>query len=379
VRPLSERTEHYRRVAAEIAPELERLADETEQHDEFPWEAFHLLNDHGLMKLTLPKEWGGEGMSATDYFPVYLDVAKVSGAIRMLIHGQNGIWRMIEGFGSDAQKNEWLPKQVAGAVFAGAITEPGGTGRGMTTTATRDGDEWVINGEKQLISFAGEAILTHVFAATGRDEAGAVLTCFLVPKDVPGQIMTRMPPSMGCRGSTHYHIRYDNVRVPHSSILGKQGDGLEIALRTMLDISRISIAYAGLAISQRAFELAVDFAKNRVTLGKPIASRQAIRLSIAEMATDLYALDSALHDACRRFDAGESIIAEAAATKLLGLETAGRVTDRALRIHGGVGYLESHKIERHYRDARALWFEEGTAEIQKFVIAEQVLQHGLTF
>ena len=373
----SEKTGRYLDVIHKISPQLEEIADRSEETGEFPWAAFELMNEHGLFKLTMPTEWGGEGMSASEYFPLMAEIAKISGVLRMLIHGQNGTWRMIHGFGTEEQKREWLPRQVAGAIFSMALTEPGGTGRGLATTAVLEGDEWVINGEKHLISFSQEAEVVHVIAATGRDETGgAIASAILVPKGTPGQIMTRMAPGMGCHGSTHYHITYENVRVPAANLLGTQGDGLEISLRCMLDISRVSIGYSALGLALRSFELAVEFAKQRVTLGQPIANRQAIRLAIGEMAADIYSVQAALADTCARFDEGRSITAEAAMTKLQALEMVGRVTDRALRIHGGVGYLKMHKIERHYRDARALWFEEGTAEIQKFVIADQILHHG---
>ena len=148
-------------------------------------------------------------------------------------------------------------------------------------------------------------------------------------------------------------------------MLGQVGDGLLLGLRGFLDVSRLSIAVSALGLARRAMELATNFAEQRITFGKPIATRQAVRLSIGEMAADIYAVQAAVNDASTRFDAGEPITAEAAICKYLGLEMVGRVTDRALRMHGGIGYTRAHKIERHYRDARALWFEEGTAEIQR--------------
>ena len=172
---------------------------------------------------------------------------------------------------------------------------------------------------------------------------------------------------------------FEDCRLPADSVLGEVGQGLHLGLRGFLDISRLGIAISALGLAHRALELALEFSKQRVTFGKPIASRQAVKLAIAEMASDIYAVDHAVMAAAEKYDGGESIEAEAAMCKLLGIEMVGRVTDRALRMHGGIGYTAAHKIERHYRDARALWFEEGTAEIQKIVVANTLLADGITW
>ncbi len=372
-------TKKYLEVAAKLGPELEDLADEVERTEQFPARAYQLLAENDLLRLTLPGQWRGQGMSLIDYFPVLQEIAKIHGTFRMFVHGQNGMWRLIDQWGTDAQKKRWLPVHQQGGIFTFALTEPGnGTGRDISTIAERAGDEWIINGRKHLISWAGEAELVHLIARTST-ERGREATCFLLPKGTPGVTVEKLPHTMGCKGGSHDIMVFENARLPTDAVLGEVGEGLMLGLRGFLDVSRLSIAVSCLGLARRAMDLATEFSRQRVTFGKPIAARQAVRLSIAEMAADIYAVQSAVNDAAARFDAGQPITAEAAMCKYLGLEMVGRVTDRALRMHGGIGYTRAHKIERHYRDARALWFEEGTSEIQRLVIADEVMCNGVTF
>jgi alkylation response protein AidB-like acyl-CoA dehydrogenase len=372
-------TKKYLDVAAKLAPELEDLADEIELTEQFPARGFQLLTDADMLRLTLPVEWGGQGMGLIDYFPVLQEIAKIHGTFRMFVHGQNGMWRLVDQWGTDEQKKKWLPVIQGGGIFTFALTEPdNGTGRDISTTAELVGGEWVINGRKHLISWAGEAELVHLIARTST-ERGREATCFLLPKDTPGVTVEKLPHTMGCKGGSHDIMVFNDARLPADAVLGQVGDGLTLGLRGFLDVSRLSIAVSAIGLARRAFDLATEFSQQRVTFGRPIAARQAVRLSIAEMAADIYSAQTAVTDASARFDAGLAITAEAAMCKYLGLEMVGRVTDRALRMHGGIGYTRAHKIERHYRDARALWFEEGTSEIQRLVIADEVLRNGVTF
>jgi alkylation response protein AidB-like acyl-CoA dehydrogenase len=372
-------TQKYLEVVGKLTPELDELADEMERTEQFPTRAYELLADNDLLRLTLPLEWGGQGMSLMDYFPVLQEVAKVHGTFRMFVHGQNGMWRLVHQWGTEEQKKRWLPVHQGGGILTFGLTEPdNGTGRDISTTAALEGDEWVINGRKHLISWAGEAELVHLIARTSTDR-GREATCFLLSKGTPGVTVEKLPHTMGCKGGSHDIMVFDNARLPKDAVLGEVGAGLLLGLRGFLDVSRLSIAASCLGLARKAMDLATDFAQQRVTFGKPISSRQAVRLSIGEMAADIYAVQAAVNDASARYDASESITAEAAMCKYLGLEMVGRVTDRALRMHGGIGYPQAHKIERHYRDARALWFEEGTAEIQRLVIADDVLRNGVTF
>lgn len=379
--------QHLDRVK-ELTPELEALSDRVEaevkdiaaRDHEVSQRIYELIIDNDLHRLTLPEEWGGRGLKTVDYFPVLEEIAGINGALRMVVHGANGMWRLIDQFGTVPQKTEWLPRMAAGETVTFGLTEPdAGTGRDIATTAVRDGDDWLINGCKHLISFASSASMIHLLAATGSDDRGKTLTCFLLPKGTPGVTSEPLPPTMGCRGASHERMVLNDVRLPAGAVLGEVEDGLNLGLRGFLDVSRLGIAGTALGISRRSLTLATEFARHRITFGRPITSRQAVRLSLAEMAADIYSLQTAIRETCVRFDSGASIENEAAMCKLLGIEAVGRVTDRALRLHGGIGYTEAHRIERLYRDARALWFEEGTMEIQKLIIGNSVASGRLTF
>lgn len=358
-----------------IGPQLEVYGDDIEATCIIPSEVLPLLTEHGLLRMTLPVEYGGSGLSARQYLRVLERVAGFHGAIRMFVHGMNGLWRPMHNFGTKEQRDRWLPIHQAGGLFAFALTETDrGSGRDVGTTAVVDGDQWVINGTKNLISWAGDAEVIYVIAATGGASDGKrEISCILVPKDSPGMTCTRIADGMGCRGSRHDVVVFDDVRVPIDNLLGERGQGLEVGVRGFLDISRLGIATSALGASQRMFDMAIDYAKKRSTFGRPIAERQAIQMQVGEMAADLFSLRSAIFETARLFDEGESIVTEAAMCKLLGIEIAGRVSDRALRIHGGIGYTGAYRIERIYRDIRALWFEEGTAEIQKLVTSRHYL------
>lgn len=381
MKPPTPRSQEFVDIVRKLMPEFEDLADQIERDEHIPDRVWELMRDNALMVMTLPEEWGGRGLTVAEYVPVLQEVSKISGALRMIVHGANGMWRLIEHWGTPEQKAQWLPVIAAGKVVTFGLTEPGnGTGRDISTTAVRDGDEWVLNGRKQWISWAGSAEVIHFIAATGKDESGGnTATCFLLPKNTPGVTCTPMPSTMGCKGIHHDYMDLHDVRLPAESVLGGVDQGLYLGLRGFLDISRLGIAISALGLAMRSLEMATEFAKTRVTFGKPIATRQAVKLAIAEMASEIYAVDHAVMAAAHSFDAGESIEAEAAMCKLLAIEMVGHVTDRAMRMHGGLGYCEVFKMERHYRDARALWFEEGTAEIQKIVVANNVLKDGVTW
>ncbi len=363
-------------VLDKMAPELEELGDRIEDTGKVPDRVWQLLIDGGFLRMTLPEKWGGFGMSFTEYTKVLEKAAGFHSAIRMFVHGMNGLWRPMFNFGTEEQKARWLPVFRQGRFFAFSLTEAEtGSGRDVGTTAVLEDGEWVVNGKKNLISFAGDAEVHYVVARTGTDPSGQPeISCILVPKGAPGMTIVPLPDGMGCKGTAHDAVVYKNCRVPAANLLGKRGEGLEVGIRGFLDPSRLGIATSCLGVAQRSFELACEFAKKRVTFGKPIAQRQAIQMQVGEMAAELYSLRSAIRDAAARFDQGLPIVTEAAMCKLLGIEILGRVTDRALRIHGGIGYTRAYRVERLYRDGRAMWFEEGTAEIQKQTICRPFLK-----
>lgn len=373
--PPGGRTAHYLELVGAVAADLEALGDEVERNGQNDPALRRLLHESGLMRLTLPQEWGGAGLSTSEYLPVLESVAGFHGTIRMLVHGMNGVWRPLATFGTQEQQDRWLKVPSEGGLFAFALTEPSsGTGRDVATTAELVGDEWVLNGQKNLITWGSEAELQYVITQTGRRPDGsAEISCILVPRGTQGMSFEQIPDGMGCRGTRHDRISYRDVHLPRQSLLGERGEGLAVGA-SFLDVSRLGIAASLLGISRRALELSCDFVKQRTTFGTLLARRQAIQMMVGESAAELYSLSSAVQRTARAYDAGEPITAEAAMCKLLGIEIAGRVTDRALRMHGGIGYMGEHRLERLYRDTRAMWFEEGTAEIQKLVASRPYLE-----
>lgn len=366
--------EYRATVRAFMRTEGETFAARIESDGQLPPELLARVRELGLHRLTLPREYGGEGLRLQDYFPILEECSRGHGSVRILVHGINTMWRPL-AHAQPPVRAHWLGAIAAGRAIAGfALTEPDtGTGADIGTTAERRGDTWYLTGRKHLITFADLADVFTVVACTDRARGGGGISAFVVPRDAPGLRITHMPDMMGMRGSAHGLLEFDAVAVAHGQMVGAEGRGLEVALRGFLDQSRAAIAQTCVGLAQQALDLAIAFAGERVTFGKPIAARQAVQIKLAEMATAIAAGRHLALDAARRFDAGESITLEAAMAKLHGIEMVGKVTDEALRIFGGRGLTRAYPIERIYRDARTLWFEEGTAEIQKTVIARELL------
>jgi alkylation response protein AidB-like acyl-CoA dehydrogenase len=372
---IAEHLDRYKAYVKEFRENtLDPMAEEIEENGKLPKNIVRILADADLLRLTMPTEYGGVGLCFSDYWPILEEVAKSHGSLRLLVHAANGFWRMIHVYGTPAQKQKYLPEAARGERFLGfALTEPDtGTGADLKSEARKEGDNWLLNGKKQLISFADLADPFHIFAYTDRSKGHQGVSAFLLERDTPGFEIEYMRPTMGLRGSEHGIFHMHDAVVSAANLLGEVGQGLEIAF-SFLEVSRLSIAVSCLGLAQRFLELAVEFAKERVTFGKPLAKRQAIQGYLAEMATDVYALRSMIADAGRKFDQGVAIPGEASSAKLFGLEAVGRVSDRGILVFGGIGYTRKYPVERMYRDARAMWFEEGTPTIQKLVIARSLL------
>jgi alkylation response protein AidB-like acyl-CoA dehydrogenase len=254
------------------------------------------------------------------------------------------------------------------AMVAFALTErAGGTGRDLHSRAQRDGSAWRISGEKHLITFADRAEAFLLTAASDDRRAGDSLTSFLIPRDTPGLAIEATQHTMGLAGTGHRTLRFEGMAVSDVHRLGEVGQGLEVAM-SFLDYSRVSLSSCMVGTAQRALDEAVAFARERVTFGRPIADRQAVQVHLANMHADVAAARALVRAA-----AVDPTGPESATAKLFCQGMVGRVTDLALRVHGGLGYTTAAPIERLYRDARGYWFEEGTAEIQQLVIARHLL------
>jgi alkylation response protein AidB-like acyl-CoA dehydrogenase len=355
--------------------DLDPLEREIEDNEELPLDKLiPLLTEMKAFGLLIPAEYGGVGLSIPQYIPVLAEFAKIQGGIRVLVHVHNTMAHMVWEFGSEEQRRELLPDvATCRRSVAFGLTEPDyGTGAGMGTSANLVGDVYRLNGRKWLITNSNVATDFIVFAKTIVDGENTGISAFLAERDSAGFEIQPLPETMGCKGGEHGLLTFRDVEVQQDSVLGAHGRGLE-QMEQALEISRLLIAATSLGTAERALELSLEFSKQRVTFGKPIAERQAIQRYLAEMATDIYALRQMIRDAAQRWDQGFRIPTEASMCKLFGLEAVGRVTDRALLVHGGIGYTRHHAIERLYRDARLNWLEEGTPSIQQMVIARQFL------
>jgi alkylation response protein AidB-like acyl-CoA dehydrogenase len=364
--------EFRERTVARLWEDLGPLETEIEDRESIPREKlWPALQDVGAFGWMIPEQYGGLGLTVRQYLPLIAELSKVHGGIRALVHVHNSIGHALYELADEAQRAAILPGVAAGAKsVAFGLTEPdSGTGLDTRTTARREGDEYVIDGRKWLITNSDFASHFMVFAKTDP----AALSTILVERGTPGLAIEPLPETMGCKGGEHGLLTFTDARVPVSNRLGEEGDGLH-KMEQALEVSRVFVAASSLGTAEYALELSVRHARERETFGKPIAVRQAVQRYIAEMDVDVHALRLMLDDAAEKWDAGKRIPREAAICKLFGLEAVGRVTDRAILVHGGIGYTRRHPVERLYRDARLNWFEEGTPTIQQLVIAREVLR-----
>ena len=351
-------------------------AQKIEENQEIPEGLWSRIRELGFHKLTLPEWVGGEGLPLTLYFPILEEIAHCHGSIRMVFHAYNSIWRTV-GQGTVEQQEYWLKQLVNdGALVAFALTEPdNGTGIDLRTKATYQNGKYVLNGRKHLITFAEEASVITVIAKMDGEAGRGGLTAFLVPRNRAGMSLEPMPHMMGDKGCSHAVITFDNCEVDESEILGEIGDGFGVAVRGFLDQSRVCIAQSAVGLAQEALDVTLQHVLKRKTFGKAIASRQAIQMRLAEMQIAIQATRLLCLDAAKKFDNGQDISLEASIAKGNAIQMVREVTDGALSLFGGIGYSVTSPIERIYRDARSLWFEEGTAEMQKMTIAEAMLKN----
>ncbi|MEU6646109.1 acyl-CoA dehydrogenase family protein [Saccharomonospora sp. NPDC046836] len=361
----------WKGITTAIWDRLDPLEQQIEDEERIPYETvLPILRDCGAFGLLVPREYGGSGLSIAQYLPIIAEFAKIQGGIRVLVHVHNSFAHALSEIGDQRQRTEILPGAATGEKsVAFALTEPDhGTGADLGTTARDTGTGYEINGRKWLITNSDLASHFLVFAKTAPREVSALL----VERNAPGLTIEPLPETMGCKGGQHGLLTFANVVVPSTALVGAEGDG-QAHLERALEISRVFIAASSLGTSQRAFDLSLAHARSRVTFGKPIAHRQAVQRYLAEMATDIYALRGMLADAAAKWDAGARIPAESSMCKQFGLEAVGRVTDRALLVHGGIGYTRKLPIERLYRDARLNWLEEGPPTVQYLVTARELL------
>ena len=365
-----------REIEAFVRGPGEDYAEEIERSHQVPQSLWTDLRERGYLALAAPAEYGGRGIEFSRYLELMELFSMSHASLRMIVHVCNGTWRAIDQLATEAQRKEFVLPQVSGDVrVAFTLTEPdAGTGADLRCRVVQEGDTYFLSGRKHLITFGVNCDYWLLFArregTTGADGTVALM----VDRHSPGVTVESMPDSMGVRGTDHAKLLFERTPVPVANRLGDEGQGLQVALGGFLTPSRISVAMTCVGLARRAQELAVAHAQERETFGKKLAQRQAIAFALAENAADIEAARQLTLYAARQWESGDpSAGTLSSMSKLTAVDMLTRVTDKALQVHGGVGYWEPNPIERIYRDARAQRFEEGTNEIQKTVIARDVL------
>lgn len=357
--------------------EIRPRAKELDEKAEFSVELTKMMGELGLFGMYLPEKYGGQDMDYLSYIIAVEEIARIDGsqAATLAAHNSLGIGP-IYNFGNEEQKMKYLPKLCTGeALWGFGLTEPdaGSDSRGTKTKAELVGDEWVINGSKIFITngSADISIGSVVQTVTAENDGKKEFTCIIVEKGTPGFKRVSMHGKMMWRGSDTAELYFDDCKVPKENLLGEIGQGSKIMLST-LDSGRLSIAAMGLGCAQGAYDLAIDYAKERKQFGKPIIKFQVNAFKLADMALKIELARNLLYKACWLKDNGKQFGKEAAMAKLYCSEIANEVTDEAVQLHGGYGLMKDYDIERLYRDQRLLQIGEGTSEIQRLVISRYI-------
>ncbi len=354
---------------------LAPFAAEWDKNHSFPAQALKELGELGAMGMVVPEEWGGAGM---DYMSLVLtleEIAAGDGATSTIVSVQNSLPCGITlKYGTESHKKEWLIPLARGEKLGCfCLTEPhtGSDASALTTRADREGEYFVLNGVKQFITTGKNADMAIVLAVTDKHAGKKGISCFLVPTNTPGFIVTRLEEKMGQHASDTAQILFENCRIPASALMGNEGDGYKIALSN-LEAGRIGIAAQAVGMARAALEAAVAYAKDRVAFGVPIIEHQAVNFRLADMATQLDAARLMVWRAAALKDAGKPCLTEASMAKLFASEVAEKVCSDAIQIHGGYGYVSDFPVERIYRDVRVCQIYEGASDIQRLVIGRAI-------
>lgn len=375
---LNEAQKDIQDIVRQYAQEkVKPLADTIDKEARYPAENIEGLTEMGVMGINIPELYGGSEMDELTKCLVIIELAKVCASTAVIVDVHYLVSDIILSMGTDAQKAKYLPMAVEGKLGAFCLTEPGAgsDAGGLKTKAVKDGDDYIINGAKCFISNCGPHEGNHfvVIALTDPEKkTHGGMTAFLIDRDNPGLSIGKTEDKMGIRGSEVSELILTDCRVSSDAILGKVGDGFKIAM-IGLDGGRIGIASQAVGIASGALEAAVKYAKEREQFGKPIAAKQGLQWYLADMATRLEAAKLLVYEAADLRERGEDVTTVAAMAKLYAGEAACYVTDLALQIHGGYGYMKDYAIERMYRDARITRIYEGTSEVQKMVISRNVI------
>jgi alkylation response protein AidB-like acyl-CoA dehydrogenase len=378
--PLTDEQRGIRDLVRTLARErIAPRAAEIDESAEFPWDMVELMREHELFGLAFDEEYGGSGAGSLMLLVAVEEVSRACATTGLVLAVQELSSLALRLAGTDEQKNRYLPRLASGEwIAAYALTEAGSgsDSAAMRTQAKRDGEEYVLNGSKRFITNAGVAGLYTVFAKTDPDGGHAGISCFVVEADAAGFEVGRIEPKMGIKGSTTGELFFNDCRVPAGNLIGEEGEGFKIAMR-ILDRSRPGIAAQALGIAQGATDYALDYAKSRETMGEPIAEHQLVAGKLADMETRCEAARGLLYKVGLMMDEDAPGLTKVSAmAKLFCSDTAMDVTTDAVQILGGYGYIKEYPVERMMRDAKITQIYEGTNEIQRLVIAREMVREA---
>jgi alkylation response protein AidB-like acyl-CoA dehydrogenase len=366
-----------RRTVRDFAErEIVPVAGELERRGEFPHDIIRRAAELGLLGVPYPEEVGGTGLDALAYAITIEELARASGSVAIIVSAHTSLGcNPLYMAGTQEQKDRYLRPLASGEVIgAYGLTESGAgsDSRGTRTRARQDGDCWVLNGSKRFITNAGVAGTYIVTAVTDREAGSGRISAFIVPAETPGFSIGRMEEKMGLHASNTGELLFEDCRIPLENLLGEEGEGDKLFLKT-LDGGRIGIGAMALGLAQAAYEASSAYAKERHQFDRPIGSFQGVAFMIADMATQIDAARLMVYRAAWLKDSGKPYSTEAAMAKLFASEVSRQVTNDAVQVHGGYGYVEEYNVERYLRDAKLTEIGEGTSQIQRLVIARNLL------
>ncbi len=363
-------------IRAFVEEEIKPVALQFDETQEFPTEIFRKFGELGYLGIVIPTEYGGSGMGYLEYAIIVEEVARGCPAIALGVAAHNGLCTShIFRFGSEELRRKYVPRLAKGETMgAWALTEPnaGSDAGGTQTTAVRDGDDWILNGSKNFITHGNVGDICVVMAVTDPSKGKNGISAFVVDKTMKGFYGSKKENKLGMRCSDTAGLTFDNVRVPGANLIGEEGEGFKQALK-ILDGGRISIAALSVGLAQGAFEAALRYSTERQQFGKRLADMQAIQFKLAKMSMDVDSSRLLTYRAAWMRDSGMDFTTAASEAKLLASEVSVRVAEDAVQVHGGYGYVKEYPVEKYFRDSKLLTIGEGTSEIQKMVIARQLL------
>jgi butyryl-CoA dehydrogenase len=378
---LTEEQMMIRELSRQIAEEKIRpRAQEYDEKEEFPWDIVKVLSESDLFGIYIPQEYGGTGGGALDLCICVEELSRACGGTALVLAATALGTYPILLFGNEEQKKKYLPDIAKGKkLVAFALTEAqaGSDAAGLQTTARKEGDHYVLNGVKQWITNGGEADIYSVLAVTDRSKGARGFSAFIVEKGTPGFEFGKKEKKLGIRASATRELIFTDCKIPKENVLGREGMGFIVAMKTF-DNSRPGVAAQAVGIAQGALDLALEYSKQRVQFGKSISSFQGIQFMFADMATQVEAARALVYSVARMIDKGEKNVSKVSAmAKLFASDVAMRVTTDAVQIYGGYGYMRDYPVEKYMRDAKITQIYEGTNQIQREIIALELIRESI--